>query len=316
MLQQTQVATVLDYFRRFIDHFPTLQSLADADEQQVLTLWQGLGYYRRARHLHAAARLIVAEHGGVIPGTVEQLLKLPGVGNYTAGAIASIAFGKQAPILDGNVARVLSRWFAVKTPIDEPATKAELWRLAAVLTPAKHPGDFNQAMMDLGATVCTPRSPSCLTCPMAAECQAHAAGMADKLPVRLPRTPPREVTHHIVAVEHQGQWLLERRPDKGLWSRMWQMPTAEDWPQAVDADHIRAWMHDRTGLKVRLKQLAVDSFTHQTTHRTIRFVVHHATTTGGRLRDDAGAWRTIGDISDLPLAKPQQRVAAWCSGRG
>ncbi|MEZ6191711.1 MAG: A/G-specific adenine glycosylase [Phycisphaerales bacterium] len=166
MLQQTQVATVIPYFNRFIEALPTVDDLAAADEQAVLRLWQGLGYYRRARNLHAAAKAIQQEHGGKVPDTIEALLKLPGVGRYTAGAIASIAYGRPAPILDGNVARVLARLFLIEQPVDAPKTRNTLWQLAEQLVPDKRAGDFNQAVMELGALVCTKVNPSCEACPL------------------------------------------------------------------------------------------------------------------------------------------------------
>ena len=182
MLQQTQVATVIPYFHRFLEAFPTLNSLANADEQAVLTLWQGLGYYRRARNLHACAQVIMATHQGMIPCDLNELLKLPGVGRYTAGAIASIAFNHPAPLVDGNVIRVLSRWFSIKDHVDETPVKKQLWSFAESLVPASRPGDFNQAMMELGALVCSPRSPKCEACPIKTLCLACKENKADSYP--------------------------------------------------------------------------------------------------------------------------------------
>ncbi|MEX0744483.1 MAG: A/G-specific adenine glycosylase, partial [Phycisphaeraceae bacterium] len=227
MLQQTQVATVVAYFERFIAAFPTVEALATADEQQVLRHWQGLGYYRRARHLHAAARRIAADHAGRVPDTVDALLALPGVGRYTAGAVASIAFDRRAPILDGNVARVLARWFAVDELIDQPAGRATLWRLAERVLPQRSVGDFNQALMELGALVCTPSAPKCDTCPVASLCDAKRAERVAELPRRSPRKVPRAVRHVVAAVERDGRYLFEQRPGDGLWSNMWQLPTHE-----------------------------------------------------------------------------------------
>src|SRR4051794_17880307 len=172
MLQQTQVATVVPYFKRFIARFPTLASLASADEQEVLRLWQGLGYYSRARNLRAAARRVVEEFGGRLPQDVEQLRSFPGIGRYTAGAVASIAFGRRAPILDGNVIRVLCRLDQVTADPQDKQTQALLWRRAEEIMPKSRPGDFNSAMMELGALVCTPRSPQCLLCPVREHCEA------------------------------------------------------------------------------------------------------------------------------------------------
>lgn len=311
MLQQTQVATVIDYFNRFVAELPTIQSLAEADEQQVLKLWQGLGYYRRARHLHAAARAIVDQYGGRIPDTVDALLKLPGVGRYTAGAIASIAFGRPAPIVDGNVARVLARWFAITDPVDAPSTRERVWSLAESLVPRTAPGDFNQALMELGATVCTPRSPRCLICPVQKHCAAHERGLVDELPRTLPRRAPKPVTHHVVAVRRGDVYLFEQRPHKGLWSNMWQMPTCE----SLDGDSLRQWTARRLGTAVSMPK-KLGEFTHQTTHRTIQFVVWTARTTrsaASRNGDRTGptaAWRALDQLDDLPLPNPQRRAIA------
>ncbi len=182
MLQQTQVATVVPYYHRFLARFPTLADLAAADEQDVLRLWQGLGYYSRARNLQAAARKVVSDFGGELPSERDELLRLPGVGLYTAGAVASIAFGRRAPIVDGNVARVLCRVDRITTDPRERATLDVLWRRAEEVLPESRTGDFNSAMMELGATVCTPRSPQCLLCPVREHCEAFAAGEAERIP--------------------------------------------------------------------------------------------------------------------------------------
>ena len=181
MLQQTQVATVIPYFHRFLQRFPTLRSLADADEQEVLRLWQGLGYYSRARNLQKAAQVICRDFEGTLPCTATALLSLPGVGPYTAGAIASIAFGQRAPILDGNVQRVLCRLDCIRTDPRDPPTRQHLWDRAEQILPDRRLGDFNSALMELGATICTPRNPQCLLCPVRSHCQAFDAGLPDGL---------------------------------------------------------------------------------------------------------------------------------------
>ncbi len=308
MLQQTQVATVIDYFNRFIGVFPSVAALAGADEQNVLRQWQGLGYYRRARNLHAAAKQIVDENGGRIPDTAEQLLKLPGVGRYTAGAIASIAFGKREPLLDGNVARVLARWHAIEQPIDSPATQKQLWLLAGQLVPAKRAGDFNQAMMELGALVCLPRNPLCGDCPVATMCKAYQQGVPERLPVKLPRKLPKPVQHHVIALHRGGQYLFQQRPSRGLWSNMWQMPTVEDAPKRSQTNiHIKQWVSQHLGLNITPPKQAAQ-FAHQTTHRTIGFICWTADVESGRLRPGRGQWRKLDKINDLPLPNPQRRV--------
>ena len=194
MLQQTQVKTVLPYFDRFMDRFPDVRALAAASEQEVLGAWSGLGYYRRAKALHRAARTIVQERCGVLPETLEGWLALPGVGRYTAGAILSIAYGKRYPIVDGNVARVLSRLFVVRgDPRSGPSRKA-LWQKAEEVLPRRSVSDFNQGLMELGALVCTPREPKCLVCPLQVDCEAHRRGLQE----RLPELPPRKASTSVV----------------------------------------------------------------------------------------------------------------------
>ncbi|NJM40236.1 MAG: A/G-specific adenine glycosylase [Anaerolineae bacterium] len=226
MLQQTQVATVIPYFERWLQRFPTLQALAAAPLDDVLKQWEGLGYYSRARNFHRAAQHVVNELGGDVPGTVESLLKLPGVGRYTAGAIASLAFGQDAPILDGNVKRVLSRLFTIS---DQPsAVSNELWALSEALLPTGHAGEFNEALMDLGATVCTPRAPACRNCPLQAHCAAYAQGKPEAYPIK----PARKPTPHInlgvlVLLDKQGRVLLGQRLVDGLLGGLWEFVSGE-----------------------------------------------------------------------------------------
>ena len=316
MLQQTQVATVIDYFDRFVAAFPTVQALAGADEQRILRLWQGLGYYRRARHLHQAAKIIVTEHDGVVPTEAGELLKLPGVGRYTAGAVASIAYGRRAAVLDGNVARVLARLYAVRDPINAPATRTRLWELAQRLVPRTQPGDFNQALMELGALICLPRAPRCERCPVAKQCLAHRGGLTEQLPATSPKPPPVKVTHHVIAIEHDGRYLFQQRPEKGLWSRMWQMPTAEADPgRLLGPIRLQKWVSQWVGLPL-LPPRRVSRFSHQTTHRSIEIVlwrVRLSATPPTRLADSS-RWRLLNRLEDLPLAKPQRRIVSILSG--
>jgi A/G-specific adenine glycosylase len=226
MLQQTTVAAVTPYFLRFTARFPTLDALADAELDAVLAAWQGLGYYARARHLHKTARLVAAS-GGRFPDTAEALRRLPGIGAYTAAAIAAIAFDRREAALDANVERVMARLDAVETPL--PAAKQELRARAQSLVPASRAGDFAQALMDLGATLCTPRNPRCLLCPWTAACLAHRRGMADALP-RKPAKAPRPLRFGIAyfLIDSSGAVLLRRRPERGLLGGMMEIPST-DW---------------------------------------------------------------------------------------
>ena len=223
MLQQTVVATVEPYFIRFIARFPTLAALAAASDDEVTALWSGLGYYARARNLRRAAALAVADHGGELPCTEEELRALPGVGPYTAAAIAAIAFGARAFALDGNAARVLARLFAERAPIDRPATRARLHARGLAEVPRGRPGDFAQAVMELGATVCTPRRPRCEACPLAGRCQGRAQGVTDALPVKTARAARPTARLTCAFVTDGARVLLERRAP-GLLGGTWALP--------------------------------------------------------------------------------------------
>jgi A/G-specific adenine glycosylase len=227
MLQQTRVETVRPYYARWLRAFPTIQALARASDDRVLKLWEGLGYYARARNLHRAAQTVVRERGGQLPRTAEGLRALPGIGRYTAGAIASIAFGERMPLVDGNVARVFARVFAIRANVKSPRTLQSLWKLAENLLPNTDPGDFNQALMELGALVCTPTAPRCDACPMHRVCAARARGLVEQLPNRGEK--PRTV--HLVAktafVKRGSRILLKRRPRQGLLANFWELPPAD-----------------------------------------------------------------------------------------
>lgn len=253
MLQQTTVATVRAYFRRFMDRWPSVQDLAAAPDEEVMAEWAGLGYYARARNLLKCARAVAALGG--FPATRDGLLALPGIGPYTAAAVAAIAFDEPATVVDGNVERVVSRLFAVETPLPLPAAKADLTRLAATLTPQDRPGDHAQAMMDLGATICTPRKPACGICPLSALCEARARGIAADLPRKMPKVP-RPTRHGTLWIARNGPlWLVETRPEKGLLGGMpgfpgdgWDgaggpPPLEADWQEAGEVRHTFTHFH-------------------------------------------------------------------------
>ncbi len=236
MLQQTQVSTVIPYWERFLQRFPTVEALAAAPLPDVLAGWRGLGYYSRARNLHRAAQEVVARFGGKLPSTAAELLTLPGFGRYTAGAVASIAFGEPAPLVDGNVARVLSRLFEVEgAPGDRPR-EARLWALATELVHGERPGDFNQALMEHGATVCRPEKPLCLLCPVREGCLAYLHGRVDELPPARVRAAPKRMTLAVAVWAHEGRLLLARRAEKGLFGGLWELPAAEVEDDTPDAE--------------------------------------------------------------------------------
>ncbi len=226
MLQQTRVETVLGYYERFLARFPTISDLAAAPEDDVLKLWEGLGYYSRARNLHKGAKQVMEEFGGVIPSTAEELRTIHGIGPYTAGAIASIAFDQSVPAVDGNVIRVVSRLRGIRENVGIPSVRRSLEGEAAALVPADRPGDFNQALMDLGATICTPGTPSCERCPLQAECDACAAGDAEELPL-LPRKNPPKVFDYTVCLIFSGSRVLMRQRTETMLHGLWVFPMVE-----------------------------------------------------------------------------------------
>ena len=238
MLQQTQVATVLPYYERFLATFPDVRALAYAPEDRVLEHWSGLGYYRRAHHLHAAAKAVVAQHGGEFPRDAETIATLPGIGRSTAAAIAAFAFGARAAILDGNVKRVLARHRGIAGWPGAPKVEAKLWRAAEALLPAKHVETYTQALMDLGATVCTRSSPRCEACPVAGDCVARLKNRVADLPSPRPKKVLPQRAVRVLVFERAGTLLLEKRPAAGIWGGLWSLPELP-----VDADVVA---HSRT----------------------------------------------------------------------
>ncbi|MDA3915129.1 A/G-specific adenine glycosylase [Oleiagrimonas sp.] len=259
MLQQTRVEAVVDYFLRFVNALPTLEALAAADEDTVLALWSGLGYYRRARFLHRAARLCMREHGGELPRDFDALLALPGIGRSTAGAILAQAYGLRFPILDGNVKRVLARLHGIHGYPGQGAIEKQLWALADSHTPATRLADYTQAIMDLGATLCVRRNPRCPDCPLAHLCVARKKGLTAELPTARPaRALPTRSTCMLLLHDARGHVLLERRGPQGVWSGLWSLPEAENAQQA--ARLARQHAHAVAPLR------ALESFTHVFSH--------------------------------------------------
>ena len=230
MLQQTQVDRVVRYWQRFLTRFPTVASLAEAELTDVLAAWRGLGYYSRARNLHRAARELVARFGGELPGSLEALHTLPGFGRYTAGAVGSIAFGLEVPLVDGNVARVLSRLLELDGRPGDPARERRLWAAAGELVVGARPGDLNQALMELGATVCLPSAPLCLLCPLQPECGALKHGRVDELPRPKKATPRKRLDLAVAVCRRRDEVLLARRAEAGLFGGLWEMPAATLMP--------------------------------------------------------------------------------------
>jgi A/G-specific adenine glycosylase len=317
MLQQTTVAAVVPYFERFLAAFPTLAALAAAPEQKVLRLWEGLGYYRRARDLHRAARLAVARHGGQVPDDPDALRALPGVGRYTLGAILSQAFDRRFPILEANSARVLSRLFACP---DDPRTgpvQRWLWETAERILPRRQVGAFNQALMELGALVCTPRRPRCADCPVAGLCAARAAGLQEAIPPKPAAAAPTRITEAAVVIRRGKDVLLVQRPaDASRWANLWEFPHGElgdgESPRAAGRRVVRTL----TGLRVRLGSELL-TVRHGVTRFRITMVCFEAHHRGGRFRSpyyQRGVWVRPERLADYPLSVPQRRIAAALTG--
>lgn len=318
MLQQTRVDTVIPYYHRFLERFPTVEALAGADLADVLKAWEGLGYYTRARNLHRAAAEVVAGHGGRLPDDPALLSRLPGFGPYMTGAVASIAFGRPEPVLDGNVIRVLTRLHAIAEPPAATAARKRLWDLARALVPAEAPGDFNQALMELGATVCTPRAPACGACPVAGACRARQAGAPEAYPAK---SAPRAVPHHDIAVgvvAGGGGLLLVRRPASGLLGGLWEFPGGRVAPGEAPAKALERQMRERFGLTVRAG-VPLAPVDHAFTHRRVTlhpFACRDATGAVTPAYHADHRWVAAGDLEGLALPRAHRRIAAALPGQG
>jgi A/G-specific adenine glycosylase len=305
MLQQTTVATVGPYFARFLERWPDVATLAAAKLDDVLHAWQGLGYYARARNLHACAQAVAARPGGRFPETEAELLTLPGIGAYTAGAIAAIAFNQVAAPVDGNIERVMARLFAVATPL--PEAKPELRRLAASLVPADRPGDFAQAAMDLGATICTPTKPKCVLCPWREDCRARRQGIAEELPARLAkRAKPLRRGVAFWAVRGDGAVLLRKRPAKGLLGGMMEVPSSEWRAGAWDEEAAR----EAAPVSARWSALP-GIVRHSFTHFDLELQVLVGKT---RARQADGVWVQPDALTTQALPTVMKKVIAFALG--
>lgn len=301
MLQQTRVETVLSYFPRFMARFPTVKALAEAPEQELLKAWEGLGYYSRARNLQKAARQIIAEHGGRLPSTLEELRSLSGIGPYTAGAIASIAYSVKAPAVDGNVMRVVSRIKGIREDIAIPSVTRQIYEEASALVPADRPGDFNQAMMDLGATVCIPGTPACDKCPLNACCDAFQAGDAELLPVKMQARAPKRIAMGVGLVTCKDRILVQMRREKllgGLW--VFVLLEDTDTPQAMEklikALGLQAAYADDLG-----------TARHIFTHRIWDMRLMHLTAEEVKPVKDH-RWATLAELDGLPFPTAMKKA--------
>lgn len=283
MLQQTRVEAVLPYFNRFLDRFPDIQSLASSDQQDVLLLWEGLGYYSRARNLHKAAKVIVQKHEGELPSSSQALLKLPGIGKYTAAAISSIAFGEAIAAVDGNIKRVYARVLGTAEPLGSSVFEKTINSFAQVVLPKERPGDFTQALMDLGSAICVPKNPKCELCPISTHCQAFTLNMQDQLPVIAPKAATPHYDVCVAAIIEGGRVLLMQRAQSGLLAGLWEFPGGKKQEGDTDLEAcLRREIEGKYGIK--LAELALlGVFKHAYTH--FRITVH--------------AWRSEPDINQM-----------------
>jgi A/G-specific adenine glycosylase len=305
MLQQTRVETVIPYFQSWMERFPSIKDLANASEQDVLNLWEGLGYYSRARNFHKAAKVVLEKYNGQLPRNLDSLRQLPGIGRYTAGAIASMAFGLDEPTLDGNIRRVLARVFDVGVPADSSAGEKVLWNLAAEHLPKGKAGDYNQAIMDLGATICIPKNPQCLICPLMKICAARQKGIQDQRPVLKPKN---KTPHYVLAaavIVKNKRVLLAQRPSRGLLGGMWEFPTVR-----VDDDPAKELSKTLRGsypLKVRRKD-ALKVVHHAYSHFKVTVHPFHceliAVAKNANLK-----WVNVKNLEDFPMGKVDRQIA-------
>jgi A/G-specific adenine glycosylase len=299
MLQQTQVATVIPYYERWLRAFPSLASLAAAPLPKALKLWAGLGYYRRARMFHQAARHVQYKLHGKIPRTAEALRELPGIGRYTAGAIASISWGERTPVLDGNVIRILTRIFGVSQSIDQPSTQERLWKLATALLPAKNSGDFNQAMMELGATVCFPLNPDCFQCPVRKNCQAHQKGNELSYPVRSRKEKYEKlIMAALVLVDPRGKIWLEKQPEHGRWGGLWMFPFWKSEKTMFGELGSLGW---KPAFKMKVQ--------HGFTKYRITLNVFGLATGKAVWKRRSGRWFSIGNLARVASPSPHRKIA-------
>jgi len=309
MLQQTRVETVVPYFLRFLARFPNAETLARAPLGEVLKLWENLGYYTRARNLHKAAGEIVERFGGKIPADMGELIGLPGIGRYTAGAILSIAFGRDVPAIDGNVRRVISRLFAIESSVDDPATQKRIEERVEALVPKRDPGRFNQALMELGAVCCTPKTPTCPACPLQDVCRARLQGLAHRLPVRRKKKsiPHREVVSAVIR-DGNGRLLIVQRPARGLLGSLWKFPGGILNPEEPPEQGLVRIVREELGIEICVGA-PLAAVKHAYTHFRITLTAFCCTLREGSPAGPPWRWAGTGELEDLPFSKADRLIA-------
>ena len=313
MLQQTRVDSVKPYFERWMRRFPDIRSLADADEQEVLRLWEGLGYYSRARSILKAAKIILSEHNGELPRDPALLRKLPGIGDYTAGAIASIGYGEPCPALDGNIRRILARYYDYAEPVRTPEAEKQLWQYAEACLDRERPGDHNEALMDLGSSICLPQDPQCLLCPIAENCLARQRGTAGERPVMLKSAPVPHymVTAAVIQDPDTGNYLLTKRPEKGLLGGLWEFPGGkQEAGESLEECIIR---EIREELDVAIEvQSPFGVYKHAYTHFKVTLHAFRCLLTEGDPKPLAASelgWFSAEKLAELPMGKIDRQIA-------
>ena len=311
MLQQTQVATVLPFYARFLQSFPSVKVLAKADERSLLNHWEGLGYYRRARSMHLAAKQIVEIHDGKFPETFREVMDLPGIGRYTAGAILSIACDQRLPILEGNTQRVFSRWISMRSPPRDTAPSRLLWEVAEAMLPRKQPGNFNQAAMELGALICTPKNPRCDQCPIRRQCCAHRDGFEAKIPGKVSRTKYEDRLEYALVIKNsrrgnRSAYLLRRLPEGARWAGLWDFPRITD--VAVASAEIAASELSQSIGATICAGPCWKTIRHAVTKYRISLDVHLATIEKGRTKKP---WRYVSlkEMEQLPMSVSGRKIA-------
>jgi len=312
MLQQTQVATVIPYYQKFLKSFPTLHHLAKANLSKVLKIWEGLGYYSRARNLHRASRIVLNHFHGKIPDTLEDLLSLPGIGRSTAGAILSFAFDKEAPILDGNAKRVFSRLFAVSGSPAEIKTEQLLWKISESLIPKGYSNPFNQALMDLGAMLCISKGPQCPRCPLHRFCKGKASGKPEKFPLKRIKKKIPHIEAIASVIQKDGKVLLNQRLPAGLLGGLWEFPNwkIEGKPKLRSRSRLKNYIKKEMGMNVKVDESI--GVLHQTfSHFKLTLHVYYCVVMG---KNKKGRWVAVGNLHLLPMSRIHRRIANALSG--
>jgi len=305
MLQQTRVGTVIPYYRRWMRKFPSILSLAKSSEQEVLRTWEGLGYYRRARDLHKAAKIVINRFGGNLPGDPELLAELPGFGRYTVGAVSSIAFGKDLPAVDANQKRVFSRIYDIRQEVDSPAGDKLIWSLAAAFLPKGKSSEFNQAVMDFGSSICLPRNPDCDACPVRAWCQAYQNGTQNFRPVKKRRGKSPHYHQVTGVIEHHGKVLVKKRSEGGLLGGMWEFPGGR--VSRMSSDTIKGAMKNSLGVKIT-SLAPLGTYRHAYTH--VKVTVHAFRCKVDSIPNrDTTKWIRLSRLGDIPMGKVDRLIA-------